>query len=204
MIPIYEIRLTGVDEEDIFQFFFLRLNNNKINKLYVSFHKDFSSPSVEDRRLSVRVFGWGIYTKEDLFIGQIKIEAIASNVIVSFEVVEKTNVYSVLDFVEIVKRELSFSGIKISGSRNLIRPDVLPGNKSIDYAPKNRATLEKWKIVYSIILEMKEEETNSDLDEFYIPKLADFRERLRSVMKKEYSEKTISRIIKAGEAGLLS
>lgn len=204
MKKIYEIRLTGINEDDLFGFFFYRLNkDHNINHYYVSFHKDFSNPSTADRRFAVKVFGWGIYSNEDRFVGQIKITNILDSTILTFEVVDKKDFKTVLAYIEAIKSELLFSGINVLRFRDFLQSEVLPGNRKRVYIPVKGYTLEKWKKAYSYILELKDEAADTDDDEIYIPKLLDYRDRLIEKMNVKYGTKTISRIMKAGEAGLL-
>ena len=51
---------------------------------------------------------------------------------------------------------------------------------------------------------MRAEAAESDELELYIPKLADYRDRIKFELNIERSEKTISKIIKAGDDGFLS
>jgi hypothetical protein len=81
-----------------------------------------------------------------------------------------------------------------------------PKNKNIIYVPTQKRFLERWKKIYSIYLVMKKE-YKQDFDHHdsknpYVTK-KDLAVRVGSKIEWIPSEKTLERIIKAGDAGLL-
>lgn len=70
--------------------------------------------------------------------------------------------------------------------------------------PKRNETLLKWRKAYKIICKMRKEERDpDDWGDDTAPTLADYRDRLRATLKWGPSERTVSRIIQAGDKGWL-
>ena len=80
------------------------------------------------------------------------------------------------------------------------------GNQHSDLLPKNQRTRDKWREAYSIIVEVQTDyrEEYEDLSiENPRPAIDDYRDAIATQMGWKPSGKTVSRIRKAGDAGLL-
>lgn len=72
------------------------------------------------------------------------------------------------------------------------------------WLPKTAKTLKKWREAYRILCKVRKEWRDpDDWGNDTTLKLADYRDALRSKMGWRPSEKTVSRILRAGDAGLL-
>ena len=88
---------------------------------------------------------------------------------------------------------------------SVVKPETKQGNHDI-YLPKKDKTIKQWKECYAIIITLRE--TYRELWEEFgdDPNLTkgDCRDAIRKEKDLKYSEKSIDRIIKAGDAGLLN
>ena len=73
------------------------------------------------------------------------------------------------------------------------------------WLPKKAETLARWSAAYEVICAMKKEERDpDDWGDDPRPRLADFRDRLAEEISWKPSDKTVSRIIQAGDTGWLT
>jgi hypothetical protein len=139
----------------------------------------------------------------DELLGLIKIHTYATYVIFTFFVSSDDNKQAFTEFIQWTIDDLNFAGYPIQGTRTFGEELINVETSNNPYLPKTETAIKKWKDVYGVIQNMRNQAADSDALELLIPKLADFRDRIKQELSLVYCEKTISRIIKAGDAGFL-
>lgn len=202
MAKIAEIKLTNAEVPQFIKFFLERIDKiHQNNSYYTDFFDDsIEHPTLEDKIFSIGYFGWAIYMNNQKNVGRIRYYQNSGTSILTFEGEEQEDPQSILEFAKFIQRQLKDSGFTITHFRDLTGVRVTtPEERNKIYVPKTEKTIKQWKTAYSIIKNMRKEAKN----ELYIPKLEDYRDRITMKMHVTWGEKTISRIIKAGDANRL-
>lgn len=147
---------------------------------------------------------YGAHTKlDDILLGFVEIITYATYIVFTFYVSSDENRQAFSEFIESTIGDLEFAGFPVQDARHLGEEPIDVDDNNNYKIPKTPAARKKWKDAYAAIRNMQNEAADSDDYERYIPKLADYRDRIKQDLEQEYCEKTISRIKKAGDAGYL-
>lgn len=202
MVKIAEIKLANAELSQFISFFLERIDKIHQDKNYYTdfFDDSIKHPTLEDKKFSIGYFGWAIYMNNQKNVGRIRYYQNSATSILTIEGEEQEDPQSLLEFAKFIQRQLMDSGFTVKEFHDLTGVQVATSEeRNKIYTPKTEKTKEKWKLAYSIIEEMREEAE----EECYTPKLADFRDRITKEMHVTWGEKTISRIINAGDANRL-
>lgn len=201
MEKIYDIKLSAVDSRDLIVLFGAGVNPpQNPDKYYVKI------PRLESDgfKFVSEAEEYGIYNSDHQLIGEIQTKEYLKATVFSIYIHDNKYRESLAEFVELMKRDMKIAGLTILEFYEYGNKSIVHRSREEIYVPKTEAALKRWIEAYQIILEMKSEEAEPDDYDIYIPKHEDFRDRIRKKMKQEYCDKTISRIITAGDADLLS
>jgi hypothetical protein len=139
-------------------------------------------------------------------LGFIRIVTYTTYIVFTFYVSNDENKNAFSKFIDSTIADLEFSGFSVHGSRNLIEEPIDVRNEDDYDLPITAAAIQRWKDIYDVCVKMRNEDNDSDgLDslEVFIPTLADYRDRIIEKLRIRRCEKTISKIIRAGDAGKL-
>jgi hypothetical protein len=151
------------------------------------------------------VYLFGVSKKTDItFLGFFRIVSYPIFIVFTFYVSNDENKREFSKFIRSTINDLEFSGFPIQDSRSLGEDPIIVEDENDIYLPKTPAAIERWRRIFALIEEMKDEASNSDDWEGIMPTLADYRDRVIDRLGIRRSERTISDIIKAGAANLLN
>lgn len=202
MAKIAEIKLANAELAQLISFFLERIDKiRQDNSYYTDFFDDhIDHPTLSDKIFSIGYFGWGIYMNNQKYVGRIKHYQNLAISILTFEC-EEEDPQSILAFAKFLQMQLTDSGFTVTDFRDLTEVQVTtPEVDNSIYTPKTKRAREKWKLVYSVIEDMRKEAK----EEYYIPTSGDYRDRVENELSIGYSTKTILRIIEAGDKGQLA
>ena len=214
MVKVAEIKLADAELAQLIPFFLERTDKfHQRENFYTDYFDDsIDHPTQYDKTYSIGNFGWGIYSGDQKYIGRIRFYKNNRTCILTIECDEEKDPLAVLEFAKFLRMELANSGFSVEKFRDLTGDQdaiseidqsiYTPVEQDEIELPKKPETLEKWKAVYEEILAYREEAQYSE--ELFVPKQEDYRDRLMEVMRVEYSIRTIAKIIKAGDGGLLT
>lgn len=208
MEKFHEVRLTNICDDDlviIFQDHFSETNT--ISSCYVRFKNHYGYFPVKSMKYDKFLEGWEIFNNAGDKIGQINHTVFSSSIVLTFEIVGDKYAIQTQTLIDELQRELKFIGIKIENARHFSKGLPIDSQGKVVKAPSTKTTLSEHRTAYKIIKNMKNEENekfyNSDSDVIENPTKAELCARVNREMNRNYSEKTISRIIKEGDNGLL-
>jgi len=202
MERIFQIKLSRIDYEDFLKFFDVQWPNLNCSDKYcvlMTFPSVFKNPSaiVYDSAI------YRVYDSNQIILGNFRLKQFSNSTIISFYNEDKVKKQAFFDYIQHILEEMKLVGFTILETQEFgedtITEDVYKRYK----LPKRKADRKKWIDVYKCIIDYLVELSDSDEDEIFVPKLVDIRSYIKLTLNIEYSTKTISRIIKAGEAGLL-
>ena len=199
MRRLLQIKLNRVDFGDLIGLFNVCRNDSGdiekypvVNKLESFWTGNFQTFS-----------GYEVYDSSRQLLGTIRFAEYSDCTVITFYVNNDHHTKTFLEVIELMIADIKFVGFIVLGIREFSEDKMNVDIETRSDLPKTKAALKRWRDAYNIIRIMQDEAANSDDLEIYIPKLADFSDRIKSVLGKHYCEKTISKIKKAGEAGLL-
>ena len=202
MKRIYQIKLYQVPEINLLQ---LLGFPNPESKIYDKYFVKANSRLAFPLGFHPLVPGYDIYNLNHQLLGELIVDFIDNDIIrllLTFYLKDNELKDALLGFIDLLIKDIEFMDFNIKGIRRFDEDkDFLQNNGP--RIPKSEKKLKIWKDCYSVIQTMKDEAVNSDDLEIYIPKIADYKDRIKHDLGIDYSDKTISDIKKAGEAGLL-
>ena len=197
---ICDIKLLNTPAVSLFTLFDVTANIPDIfEKYYVRSPRLISTPT----GFYCEVNGYGIYDIHHRLIGEIRDKVFSEVIIVSFYLRARDQIEALLEFIDSTIKEMRFIGFTIIDVRNFSEDSKGIINVKDINLPKRKSARDKWKECYRVICDLKEELLNSESWDSYTPQLSDYKERIKKDLGLGYSEKTISKIIKAGKMGLL-
>ena len=202
MKKIYEIRLPKVLDEDLLTFFIGRFGKTTDQfNYYISYNSPFSLVDNSAKLFSMREYGLCILDKRDHRVGLINFEHYDKTTIIIFQFDVEIKKAPILEYIEFIERELRLCGFTIVHSQEGDNSRRINSAQSKIHLPKTQKGLELWKRIYVVISEMRQK--GLDDYEIFIPKLVDYQDRIKLELGIERTTRTISDIIKAGDAGYL-
>lgn len=201
MEKIFQIKLAKVAEVELTKFFDITRNvPDHFEKFYVLSLELISTPT----GFYSETEGNGVYNSDHQLIGDIITKEFNNCTIVTFCLKNNKQRQELLEFIESTIDEMKFAGFTILETRDFGGDKIDINIDKKPYIPKTKAALDKWKKCYKVISAMDDEVSESDEWELKPPTLSEYHDRIINELNIEYCLKTISRIIKAGEAGLLN
>lgn len=209
MRKVIEVLLEKTDDNVIYRIFDEKYEKGKSPyKFYVrSLAAGYPNYKTQKGFLNRYAPGWVVQLNEDnSIIGQINREVISDKVFLSFDLEINTHRKAFLELVNKFIAENIFYGANLVNKRIYTPEGILQEDVKVK-VPKREKTLILHQKVWKIIKEMKNESVtayeNSEVDTIEKYNFGDFRARINKELDLDYSEKTISRIIEEGEAGVL-
>lgn len=200
MERLFQIKLKNKVYRGLYEIFQPSKNiPDHFEKYYVKIPLLISSP----RGFYSETEGNGVYNSDHQLIGDIITSEFEDCTLITFYLRNNEQRQALLEFIKLKIDDMKFAGFTILATREFSEDSVSVEFEKRPYIPKRKASLDKWKASYKIIRNMQDEQLNSDDLEIYINKLADFRDRIKSDLGIQYTERTLSDIKRAGEAGLL-
>lgn len=196
-----KIKISLVDNYDLINLFNTKKNDDQLSGDFTVVNPRLFRTANGYRPL---FDGFKVYDSDHQLLGGIGIKEFSTCVVVSFYLEEDIHEQAFSRFIEIIKGEMVFIGVEIMDTQGFGDTTINEENKVGPYLPKTENARKNWGRLYAIIQSMRDEAENSDEWEYSVPNYADYRDRIKQVLNVEYSERTISRIIKAGDAGLLN
>ncbi len=207
MLKVIEVLLDKTDDNAIYRIFNERYEKGKTPyKFYIrSLSLGYPSYRTPSGELNPFAKGWEVrLTEDDSTIGIITKEVISNKVLLSFKLEVAIHRKAFFELANSFIAEVSFFGARLVNKRIYTPEGKLLEEVKVK-APKRADTLAKHKEAWKIIKKMQgESESNFvNFDEIKKTTYGEFRDRVNFKMKESWGEKTISRIIDEGEAGLL-
>ena len=198
MERIFLISLSRITIEDFIKFFELKTFDPDWYNVQIKPPGDKVYHDEDFEKLRYRVFDL-----DHIKLGEFKLKNLSTTTIFTFYVLDNKYRQALLDYIQWTIKEMKLAGFTILNTEGFDEDASNVDNDNRPYLPKKEAVREKWREIYECIKDYLVELSDSDEDEIFVPKLVDIRSYIKLTLKIEYSTKTISRIIKAGEAGLL-
>jgi len=201
MEKIKQIRLSRVEYNDLIQFFdFRRRPPDRVDKYYV-----LILMRVTDNLLGLwpEACSFGVFDSDHNKLGEFKLKNFSNATAISFYIEDNKYQQAFLDYIQSIVEEMKLIGFTILETRGFGEDEVDIKNPNKIYLPNTEAALDKWRKCYKVICKMKDEVPESDEWKLKAPTHMDMRDRIIFETGIEYHIRTISDIIKAGEASLL-
>jgi hypothetical protein len=201
MDRFFLIRLTRVEYEDLHALFnFTRNIPYCFDKYYVLirlFMKDLYKVWYEAAE-------FGVHDLNHDMLGVFTIRNFSKVTLISFYIEDNKYRQAFIEYIQWIIEEMKLVDFTILKAQGFGEDPINVENNNLPYVPKTEAARDRWRRAYTVIQDMRNEAYESDDLEIYIPKLADFRDRIKQEGMREYDKKTISYIINAGDKGLLN
>ena len=200
MDKIFQIKLAKVAEVELIKYFDITRNKpDQFDKFYVLLSDLISTPS----GFYSEIEGYGVYNSDHQLLGDVRIDEYSFCTVLSFFLKNKKHRQEFLDFIELTANDMKFIGFTVIDTREFGADKIGIEVEEKPYVPKGEKALVKWKQCYRLICEYREELADSDDWVLKPPNKKDMSDRIKYDTGISYTERTISDIIKAGEAGLL-
>lgn len=197
---LYKIKLLKKHGKELYTLFDVGGNRpDSFDKYYVLSPRLLNTP----HGFHTNTTGNGIYNAEHQLLGEIIEKYYTNCVVVEFYLKHEKYKQELIEFIKIKIKEMKFIGFQLLDQEDLSNDLINVEIKKRPYIPKTEKALKRWRKAFKIIQFMRDEASNSDRLEIYIPGLGDYRDRVNNELGYGYSEKTISQIRDAGDAGLL-
>lgn len=200
MKNVYKIRIASDDKTEFFNVLFASKGIPECEKKYFVRSPLGESPPSD---LFQGISQFQINDSSGNFLGNMVLQEMNEVIVVTFNANNDIHRKVLSKYIKQKIEEMKSAGININKIHKYSKPEDNSSNNEKPYFPSTKAALKKWRISYDIICKMREEAVESDNLEIYVPKLRDFHDRIKSDVLLHYSDRTISRIIKAGDEGFL-
>jgi hypothetical protein len=204
----HELRIAEISDDDLVVIFQDKFSQaDSTSDCFVRFKNNYGYFPVKSMRYDRFLEGWEIINLVGEKIGQINHTIYSTGIVLTFEISGDKHATKIQKLVEELQKEIKFIGAKIENARHFSRGRVVDENGKVIRAPIREETLVVHRDAYKIIKNMRKEEKekfeNSDSDVVNNPSIPNLRDRVNHELTLGYSDKTISRIIDEGDAGLL-
>jgi len=197
MKKVFQIRLSKITYEDFINFFdFTRFDPDRFNVKYMSKDRHNYYENLEKVR-------YGVFDLNHVKLGFLRFKQYSKFSIIYFYIEENKYRQAFLEYIRNTIKEMKFVGFKIQETQAFNGDTINVENEGKPYFPKTEAARKIWREIYGEIKTYRLEIEDSDALDLFVPKPEDYRDRIKNKLQLKRTNKTISRIIRAGDAGLL-